>query len=57
MDKKENEFPQQEAPLKNTDDAFVEVSKDGSPAFPPPEGGQKEESEEDLRKADGLQHR
>ena len=27
-------FPEQEAPEKNTDNAFVQVGKDGSPVIP-----------------------
>lgn len=34
MDENEKKFPEQNAPLKNTDDAFVQVSKDGSPVMP-----------------------
>ena len=30
----ENELREQEAPLKNTDKAFVKVSKDRQPEFP-----------------------
>lgn len=37
MDKKEKQFVEQEAPLKNTDKAFVQVNKDGSPLIPGPE--------------------
>jgi hypothetical protein len=32
--KNENELREQEAPLKNTDKAFVKVSKEGHPEFP-----------------------
>jgi hypothetical protein len=31
MEKKKTTFDKQDAPLKNTDRAFVKVSKDGSP--------------------------
>ena len=31
---KERQFDEQEAPLKNTDHAFVQVSEDGSPKIP-----------------------
>jgi hypothetical protein len=27
-------FPEQEAPTKNTDNAFIQVGKDGSPVVP-----------------------
>jgi hypothetical protein len=30
----ENKFPEQEAPEKNTDNAFVRVGEDGSPVMP-----------------------
>ena len=33
MDKKETHLQEQEAPLKNTDNAFVKVNKDGSPSL------------------------
>lgn len=35
MDNRDTGFPEQEAPLKNTDKAFVKVKKDGSPALSP----------------------
>lgn len=34
MDKNEKKFEEQDHPLKNTDNAFVKVGKDGSPEFP-----------------------
>jgi len=34
MDAKQNKLEEQKAPEKNTDKAFVQVSKDGSPAMP-----------------------
>jgi len=30
----DNKFPEQEAPEKNTDNAFVQVGEDGSPVIP-----------------------
>ena len=30
----DNKFPEQEAPEKNTDNAFVQVGEDGSPVVP-----------------------
>lgn len=39
MDKNEHILQEQDAPLKNTDDAFVQVSKDGSPAIPQTNSG------------------
>ena len=41
MDKKERQFEEQDHPLKNTDQAFVQVGKDGEPVFP------KEEKKDD----------
>jgi hypothetical protein len=43
MDKNQKMEPQ-EAPLKNTDNAFVQVSKDGSPAIP----GNDQISQDDI---------
>ena len=34
MDRNKNELQEQEAPLKNTDRAYVQVREDGSPAMP-----------------------
>jgi hypothetical protein len=34
MDKKQINLEEQEAPLKNTDNAFVQVNSDGSPLMP-----------------------
>jgi hypothetical protein len=34
MDTKEKKFEEQDHPLKNTDQAFVQVGKDGSPVIP-----------------------
>ena len=34
MDKNEKQLQEQDAPLKNTDNAFVQVSKDGTPSMP-----------------------
>jgi hypothetical protein len=38
----QKKFPEQEAPAKNTDNAFVKVNKDGSPQMP---GKEKKEGE------------
>lgn len=51
----DNKFPEQEAPQKNTDDAFVQVGKDGSPVVP-----KGDEKKTDVNKEDGpttLDHR
>lgn len=34
MDKNENKAQVQEAPVKNSDNAFVQVGHDGEPVFP-----------------------
>lgn len=34
MDKNKDQLKEQDAPLKNTDGAFVKVNKDGSPGKP-----------------------
>jgi hypothetical protein len=47
-----NKFPEQEAPTKNTDKAFVQVGEDGSPVIPPTD--KKSETENaDKDKNDG----
>jgi hypothetical protein len=34
MEKNNNQFQEQEAPQKNTDNAFVQVGEDGKPQMP-----------------------
>lgn len=34
MDEKDNRFQEQQAPLKNTDQAYVQVGHDGEPVLP-----------------------
>ena len=46
MDKQQEKFPAQEAPAKNTDDAFVRVGHDGSPEMPQEAGEEKASQEE-----------
>jgi hypothetical protein len=46
MDNKDK-FPEQEAPAKNTDDAFVQVGEDGSPVIP-----STEDTKTDIEKKD-----
>ena len=51
MERNTERFPEQEAPSKNTDNAFVQVGEDGKPSIP--DGNEKEEQraeEEDLDK-------
>lgn len=54
MDNRDTRFPEQEAPLKNTDKAFVKVNKDGSPALSPvsDKKTKKETSNRDKEKKD-----
>lgn len=47
MDKKEKHFVEQDAPLKNTDKAFVKVSHDGSPSMP--KTSEEEKADKPLR--------
>jgi hypothetical protein len=50
-----NTFPEQQAPEKNTDKAFVEVGPDGSPKIP-----EQNEKKPDIEKGDNattLDHR
>ena len=47
MDKQQQEnFPAQEAPGKNTDNAFVQVNKDGSPSFPRKQDDQQDATDD-----------
>ena len=46
MERDENKLQEQEAPLKNTDNAFVQVNKDGTPLMPT----SSNETEEGKRK-------
>lgn len=43
----ENIFPEQQAPEKNTDDVFVEVSESGKPEIPSSEIKKSETKKED----------
>jgi hypothetical protein len=56
MNNNEKRFPEQEAPEKNTDDAFVQVGKDGHPVMPEaggenrePKTGEAERASEEKR--------
>jgi hypothetical protein len=48
MDKNKDKFKEQDAPLKNTDRAFVKVNKDGSPGIPQSVENNKERMEEEA---------
>jgi hypothetical protein len=57
MDKKDNQqLEPQDAPLKNTDKAFVRVSEDGSPEMPD-EGKQDGDNNDDKERFTTLDHR
>lgn len=45
MDKKEEQLIEQDAPLKNTDHAFVQVGKDGEPVIPQKHKNAKQEED------------
>lgn len=47
MDKNENKAQVQEAPAKNSDNAFVQVGHDGEPVFPTGDTGKKESAKDD----------
>jgi hypothetical protein len=55
MDKNENTLEQQDAPLKNTDNAFVRVKKDGSPELP--EADQPVKDDKDKDRFTTIDHR
>ena len=42
----EKKFPEQEAPEKNTDNAFVQVGQDGSPVIPKVEDSKQNQNDE-----------
>jgi hypothetical protein len=43
----DNKFPEQEAPAKNTDNAFVQVGEDGSPVIPSTEDAENKAEKKD----------
>ena len=45
-------FPEQEAPVKNTDNAFVRVGEDGSPEIPSPSDKTDIEKDENVTTVD-----
>ena len=49
MDTKEKKFEEQDHPLKNTDQAFVQVGKDGEPVFPKQTNDNREEQSKSDR--------
>ncbi|WP_207496668.1 hypothetical protein [Aridibaculum aurantiacum] len=48
----ENKFPEQKAPEKNHDNAFVQVGEDGSPVIPETGGSEGEELRKQNEQAD-----
>jgi hypothetical protein len=46
MERNDDKFREQEAPLKNTDQAFVQVGADGHPQMPREEEKNEEEPKE-----------
>jgi hypothetical protein len=52
MDSKETKLHEQDAPLKNTDDAFVQVGEDGLPIIPKQEDEKEKVSKEDTTDLD-----
>ena len=50
MDTNDTKFPQQDAPEKNTDGAFVQVGKDGHPVMPQTANDKRELSDEKAAK-------
>ena len=56
MENNEKQLQEQKAPLKNHDDAFVQVGKNGEPVIPQGEEGEKEEAgKEDTATGTGKQ--
>lgn len=48
----DNKFPEQEAPAKNTDDAFVQVSENGTPVTPTDADKKDDQQKESLTTLD-----
>lgn len=55
MDKDQEQFQEQDAPLKNTDHAYVKVSEDGSPMMP--DKGQEKDKKTESSKVTDLDKR
>ena len=57
MDKEQKNLDQQEAPLKNTDNAFVKVNSDGKPEMPVDEQQQQEEASLEQERKEAMSER
>ena len=55
MERNDERFPQQEAPLKNTDQAFVRVGDDGQPQMPK-ESEKTESDKQELKGDEARKH-
>jgi hypothetical protein len=51
----DNKFQEQEAPAKNTDNAFVQVGEDGSPVIPSVEDNKADNEKDDNAPASDKQ--
>lgn len=51
MERNNERFPEQEAPGKNTDNAFVQVGEDGKPSMP--DSNEKREKPEEAEDTSG----
>jgi hypothetical protein len=56
MENKEEKFPEQEAPQKNTDHAFVQVGTDGRPVIPHTADEKKEDKKDNISSAGNKKH-
>lgn len=52
MKDEQTKFEEQTAPLKNTDKAFVQVSKDGSPVMPEKDSDVKADEAQEKRESE-----
>ena len=56
MDKQDKQLDEQDHPLKNTDQAFVQVGKNGEPVIPKQEGEEKSDGRSDKDQPDIRHH-
>ena len=57
MNNTDTKLKEQEAPLKNTDNAFVKVNKDGSPGIETTDASNTDSKEKASDNQDELKHR